>query len=88
MLLHKVRNWQGGKNVLPGCELYTDTDLDTAVAVPRDFACDVRQKVLSKKYIFLVTVMSLKMICGRCEMEDVVINLRRRHQHLQNRDWI
>ena len=31
--------------MLPGYELYTDTDLDTAVAIPRDFASDVREIV-------------------------------------------
>ena len=58
MLLQEVRNWLGrggGQNVLSGYELYTDIDLDTAVAIPRDFACDVREKVYSKKYIFVVT---------------------------------
>ena len=65
--------------MLSGYGLHTDIDLDTAVAIPRDFACDVREKVLSKSVllsfclaqsgalsIFLVTVMSLKMTCGRC----------------------
>ena len=78
MLLQEVRNWPGGQGVLSGYELYTDIDLDTA-AIPWDFACDVREKVLSKRYtfvvlfalsgvrfIFLVTVMFLKMTCGRC----------------------
>ena len=68
---------------------------DTVVAIPRDFACDVREKSLSKKYTFVV-------LCGTVwgsghlpchgdvsqddlwsmlkEMEDVVINLRRRHR--------
>ena len=49
MLLHEVRDWPGGQNVLLGYELYTDVELDTAVAIPREFACDVREKVLSKK---------------------------------------
>ena len=79
MLLQEVRIWPGDQGVLSGYELYTDMDLDTAVAMPRDFAYDVRDKVQSKKYtlvvcsalsgvqsIFLVTVMSPKMICGRC----------------------
>ena len=66
--------------MLTGSELHTDIDLDTAVAIPRDFACDVREKVLSKRYIhfcrpvwncgvrfiFLVMGMFLKMTCGRC----------------------
>ena len=37
MLLQEVRNWPGGQGVLIGYELYTDIDLDTAVAIPRDF---------------------------------------------------
>ena len=49
MLLQEVRNWQGGQELLPGYELYTDLDVDTAVAVPRDFACDVHDCVFSKK---------------------------------------
>ena len=54
MLLQEVRDWPGGQGVLSGYELYTDIELDTAVAIPRDFACDVREKVLSKKYTFVV----------------------------------
>ena len=45
MLLQEVRNWPGGQGVFTGNELYTDIDLDTAVAIPRDFVCDVREKV-------------------------------------------
>ena len=38
ILLQEVRNWPGGQGVLTGCyELYTDIDLDTAVAIPRGF---------------------------------------------------
>ena len=37
-----------------GYELYTDIELDTAAAIPRDFASDVREKVSSKKYTFVV----------------------------------
>ena len=79
MLQQEVRNWPGGQNALSGYELFTVVVLDTAVAIPREFACDVREKVLSKKYpllcclvlsgvlsIVLIMVMSLKMICGRC----------------------
>ena len=79
MLLQEVRNWPGGQGVLSGYELYTDIDLDTAYAIPRDFACDFRGKVLSKstllsfclalsgvRFIFLVMGMFLKMTCGRC----------------------
>ena len=75
MLLQEVRNWQGGQGVLPGFELYTDLDFDTAVAIPRDYECDVRECVFSKStrllsclvpsgvlFIFLVTVMPLLMI--------------------------
>ena len=78
--------------MLSGYELYIDIDLDTAVAIPRDFACDVREKVLSKRYTFVVlfgTVWgSVHLPCHGDvsqgdlrsmlkEMEDVVINLRR-----------
>ena len=79
MLLQEVRNWPGGQGVLTGYELYTDIDLDTVVAIPRDFACDVREKSCRKgtllssclelsgvRFIFLVMVMFLKMTCGRC----------------------
>ena len=65
--------------MLSGYELYTDIDLDTAVAIPRDFACDVRENFIKKgtlmsfclalsgvRFIFLVTVMFPKMTCGRC----------------------
>ena len=53
-------------------------ELDAAVAIPRDFACDDREKVLSKKYIFVVLFGTVwgsvhllchgdvsKMTCGR-----------------------
>ena len=95
MLLQEVRNWPGGQGVLTGYVLYTDIDLDTAVAIPRDLACDVREKVLSKRYTFVVlfgTVwgsvhlpchgdVSQDDLCSTLkEMEDVVINLRRRHR--------
>ena len=53
MLLQEVRSWPGGQGVLSGYELHTDIDLDTAVAIPRGFACDVRENV-SKKYAFVV----------------------------------
>ena len=79
MLLQEVRNWPGGQGVLTGYELYTDIDLDTAVAIPRDFACDVREKSYRKdtllsfclalsgvRFIFLVMGTFLKMTCGRC----------------------
>ena len=74
---------------------YTDIDLDTAVAIPRDFVCDVREKVLPKRYTFVVlfgTVWgSVHLPCHGDvsqddlwsmlkEMEDVIINLRRRHR--------
>ena len=54
MLLQEVHNWPGGQGVLSGYELYTNINLDTAGAIPRDFACDVREKVLSKRYTFVV----------------------------------
>ena len=43
MLLQEVRSWPGGQNVLLGHELFTDVGLDTAVAIPRAIACDVRE---------------------------------------------
>ena len=94
MLLQEVRNWQGGQGVLPGYELETDLHVDTAVAIPRDYACDVRECVLSKKYTFVVMFgtiwgsvhlpfhgdASLDDFCLMLsDMEHVVINLRRRH---------
>ena len=94
MLLQEVRNWQGGQGVLPGYELYTDLDVDTAVAVPRDYACDVRECVLSKKYTFVVVFgtiwgsvhlpchgdVSLDDLCLMLtDMQHVVINLRCRY---------
>ena len=55
ILLQEVRNWPGGQNALSSYELYTDARLDTAVASPREFACDVKDKFLyRKKYIFVV----------------------------------
>ena len=80
MLLQEVRNWPGDQGVLSGYELYTDINLDTAGAIPRDFACDVREKKSYRKgtllsfcfalsgvrFIFLVMGMFLKMTCGRC----------------------
>ena len=95
MLLQEVRNWPGGQGVLTGYDLYTDIDLDTAVAIRRDFACDVREKVLSKRYTFVVLFGivwgSVHLPCHGDvsqddlwsilkEMEDVVINFRRRHR--------
>ena len=92
MLLQEVRNWQGGQGVLTGYELHTDLDLDTAVPIPRDFACDVLESVFSKKYTFVVMFgwgsvhipchgdVSQDDLCSMLnEMEHVVINLRRRH---------
>ena len=90
VLLQEVRNWQGGQGVLPGYELYTDLDVDTAVAIPRDYACDVRDCVHSKKYTFVVMFgtfcgsvhllchgdVSLDDLCVMLtDMEHVVINL-------------
>ena len=80
MLPQEKRNWPGGRrgqSVLSGYELHTDIDPDTAVAIPRDFACDVSEKVYQTYTFvvmfcavwgsgFVVTVMSPKMICGRC----------------------
>ena len=95
MLLQEVRNWPGGHGVLSGYEFHTDIELDTAVAIPRDFASDVTKSYRKSTFlsfcmalsgvqsIFLVMGMSPKMIylwSVLKEMEDVVINLRRRHQ--------
>ena len=79
MLLQEVRNWPGGQGVLSGYELYTDTDLDTAFAIPRDLHVTVAKKSYQKdtllsfclalsgvRFIFLVMGMFLKMTCGRC----------------------
>ena len=94
MLLQEVRNWHGGQGVLPGYELYTDLDVDTAVDIPRDYACDVRECVFSNKYTFVVmfgTIWgSVHLLCHGdasldvfslmlSEMEHVIVNLRRRH---------
>ena len=94
MLMQEVRNWQGCQGVLPGYELYTDLDVDTAIAIPRDFACDVRESVFSKKYTFVVMFgtiwgsvhlpyhgdVSQDDLCLMLSVtEHVVINLRRRH---------
>ena len=94
MLLQEVRNWQGGQGVLTADELYTDLDLDTAVAISRDFACDVRESVFSKKYTFVVMFGTVRGsvhlpcdgdvhqddLCSMLhEMECVIINVRRRH---------
>ena len=66
----------------------------TLIWILRDFACDVREKVLSKKYIFVVMFgtfwASVHLPCHGDvsqddlwsmlkEMDDVVINLRHRH---------
>ena len=48
MLLQEMRNWPDGQGVLSGYELYTDIDLDTAVAKPPDFACDACEKSYQK----------------------------------------
>ena len=89
---------------MSGQEFYTDVGLDTAVAIPREFPCDVREKVPPKKYTFVVlfgTVWgSVHLACHGGvtqddlwsmlkEMDDVVINLRRRHRTSRNtkRGW-
>ena len=93
MLLQEVRSWLGGPDVLLGYELFTDVELDTAVAVPREFACDAREKVLLNKYTFVVlfgTIWgSVHLCCHNSdatqddlwtmlkEKEDVIINIRR-----------
>ena len=93
MLLQEVRNWQGGQEVLPGFEFYTDLDDDIAVAIPWDYACNVRECVFSRKYTFVVMFWhqlgSVHLPCHgdvalddlglmMSEMEHVVVNLRRR----------
>ena len=93
MLLQEVRNWPRGQNALSSYELCTIVGLDTAVAIPREFACDVREKVLSKNNTFVVlfgTVWgSVHLPCHGDvtrddlwsmlkEMEDVAIDFRRR----------
>ena len=44
MLLQEARSWPGGLNAMLGYELFTDKELDTAVALPREIACNVREK--------------------------------------------
>ena len=39
MFLQEMRDWPGGQSEMSGYELYTNIDLDSAVAIPRDFAC-------------------------------------------------
>ena len=92
MMLQEVRR-QGGQGVLPGYELYTDLDVDTAIAIPRDHACDVRECVFSKKDTFDMfgTIWgSVHLLChgdvaldDLClmlsELEHAVVNLRCRH---------
>ena len=68
--------------------------MDTAVAIPRDYACDVRECVFSKKYTFVVMFgtiwgsvhlpchgdVSLDDLCLMLsEMAHVIVNLRRCH---------
>ena len=72
--------------MLFGHELHTNIDLDTAVATPWDFACDVHEKVESKKIWGSVhlpchgDVAQDDLWLMLKEMEDVVINLRHRHR--------
>ena len=96
MFLQEVRSWLWGQDALLGYELFTDVGLDAAVAIPRECACDVCEKVLSKKYTFVVlfgTIWdSVHLLCHSSdaaqdglwtmskEMEDVIINLRRHHR--------
>ena len=80
MLLQEVSNWQGGQGVLPGYELYTDLDADTAVAIPKDFASDVREYALEKKYTFVVlfgTIWgSIHLLChGSISVDDLCLML-------------
>ena len=68
MLLQEVLNWAGGQSVLSGHELYKDNDLDTVFAIPRNFACDVRENAISKRYtcrsVGHCVGMFRKMTCG------------------------
>ena len=80
MLLQEVRSWLGRQNALLGYELFTDVELDTTVATPREFACDVRDFFFWKgtlsscnlvpfgvlSIFFATTVLLHRMICGRC----------------------
>ena len=80
MLLQVVRKWPGGQGVLSGYELFTLTLIWTLLLPHRGILhvtfvkkshrkstlllfCSALSGVLS---IFLVTVMSPKMTCGRC----------------------
>ena len=89
MLLQEVRNLPGGQGGLIGYEI-----LQTLIWTPRDFVCDVREKVLSKRYTFVVSfgtvwgsghlpchgdVSQDDLWSMLFEMDDVVIYLRRRH---------
>ena len=49
ILVQEVRSWPWVQNVLLGSELFTDVGLDTAVAIPREIACDVRENYLGQK---------------------------------------
>ena len=95
MLLQEVRNWPRGQGVLSGYALYTDIDLDTAVAIPRILHVTFVKKSYTKRYTLVVLFGSVSgSVHLPChgdvsqddlwstlkEMEDVVINLRRRHR--------
>ena len=61
-------------------ELYTDLDVDTAIAVPRDLACDVGDCVFSKKYTFVVmfgTIWgSVHLLChGDVSLDDLLLDV-------------
>ena len=95
MLLQELRSWPRDQSALLGCELLTEEGLDTAGAIPREIACNVKEKVMSKRYTFVIlfgTIWgSVHLPChsSDCtkddlslllkEMEETIINLRRRH---------
>ena len=41
-----LQPWPGSQSVMPGYELFTDMELDTAVAIPREYAREIRTKVI------------------------------------------
>ena len=92
MQLQEVRNWPGGQGVLSGYELYTDIDLDTAFATPLDSARENSHRKSTLVSFCLAHVWGSVHLLRHGdvsqddlwsmlkEIEDVVINLRRRHQ--------
>ena len=87
MLLQEVRSWPGDQGVLSGYAFYTDIDLDIVFAIPRDFGCDVREKVLSQRYIF-GDVSQDDLWSMLKEMEDDCHQSSLSSSHFHNCDWI